>query len=291
MQTKTLIINLLLLAFFFLLASTLFVVYEYERAIVLRFGALVEENLEPGLHFKLPFVDKVRKFNGKVLTLDSVPEVFLTAEEKPLVIDSFVKWRVISVSKFYTATSGDIRRAERLLQQRVNEGLRNQVSSRDMHLVVSEQRDELMDELTVLLDESMQAEFGVKVLDVRVKRIELSEEVSESVFRRMRTAREIVARQTRSTGKEAGLGIRSNAEKERTILLAEAYREAQELRGSGDALAADIYAKAYGKNPEFYRFYRSMEAYRNTFSSESDFMLIEPDGDFFKYFKDAVVDK
>jgi membrane protease subunit HflC len=265
--------------------NSVYTVHETQRALLLRFGAVVQADLEPGIHFKLPIAESVKKFDGRVLTLDSNPETYYTLEKKPLIVDSFAKWRVTDVLKYYTASSGDERNAERILQERVSEGLRNQISRRDMHEVISGERDQLMQELTADLNSVMLTNVGVEVVDVRVKRIDLPTNVSESVYDRMNSEREIEARQYRAQGQEMALGIRADAERKTVVIGADAYNTAQQLRGDGDAKAAKLYAEAYERDPEFYEFYRSINAYTNVFDNKSDMLILDPNSEFFKYLK------
>ena len=268
---------------FVLLTQSIFVVKETERAVKLRFGEIVEYDVEPGLHFKVPVVNTVRKFDARILTLDAAPQSYLTSEKKALTVDSFVKWRVSDVAKYYTTSGGDEERLRRLLIQRVDAGLRNEFGSRTVKEVVSGQRDELMDKLSNQLNLIAKDELGVEVIDLRVKKIDLPPEVSESVFNRMRTERERLAKELRAQGNEVAEKIRATADKDKTIILADAYREAEEIKGNGDATATATYANAYSKDPEFYDFTRSLKAYESTFGSKSDILLINPDSDFFKY--------
>ena len=272
---------------FVLLTQSIFVVKETERAVKLRFGEIVEYDVEPGLHFKLPVVNTVRKFDARILTLDAAPQSYLTSEKKALTVDSFVKWRVSDVGKYYTTTGGDEERLRRLLIQRVDAGLRNEFGTRTVKEVVSGQRDELMDKLSNQLNLIAIDELGVEVIDLRVKKIDLPPEVSESVFNRMRTERERLAKELRAQGNEVAEKIRATADKDKTIILADAYREAEEIKGNGDAIATATYANAYSKDPEFYDFTRSLKAYQSTFESKSDILLINPDSDFFKYLDDS----
>lgn len=267
-------------------SSTLFIVKETERAVLLEFGRLEKVDLKPGLHWKIPVMNEVRIFDSRVLTLDARPERFLTVEKKGMIVDSFAKWRIADVGKYYTATNGEETRAERLLAQRVNEGLRNGFGQRSLQEVVSGERDQLMTELTVELNEFTQKTLGIEVVDVRVKRIDLPEQVSDSVYNRMQAEREREAREHRSKGKEQAEVIRADADRQRVVLEAEAYREAERIRGEGDAKAAGIYASAYNKNPEFYSFLRSLNAYKETFKQKGDVLLVDPDGDFFRYLND-----
>ena len=272
---------------FVLLTQSIFVVKETERAVKLRFGEIVEYDVEPGLHFKVPVVNTVRKFDARILTLDAAPQSYLTSEKKALTVDSFVKWRVSDVAKYYTTSGGDEERLRRLLIQRVDAGLRNEFGSRTVKEVVSGQRDELMDKLSNQLNLIAKDELGVEVIDLRVKKIDLPPEVSESVFNRMRTERERLAKELRAQGNEVAEKIRATADKDKTIILADAYREAEEIKGNGDATATATYANAYSKDPEFYDFTRSLKAYQSTFESKSDILLINPDSDFFKYLDDS----
>ncbi len=285
MSTRGYVIGFVLIAAGILGMNSVFIVTEMERAVLLQFGKVIRDNIEPGLHFKKPFINVVRKFDGRVITLDAPAERYLTLEKKALIVDSFAKFRVDDVQTYYTATSGDERRARELLKQRINNGLRNEISSRTMHEVVSGERDQLMKDLTVDLNKVANEELGIEVVDVRVKRIDLPAEVSQSVYDRMNTERDIEAREHRAKGQELAVGIRADAEKQKEVILAEAYRDSEKLRGEGDAQAAAIYASAFQKDAEFYKFYRSMSAYQRTFSNKGDVLLIDPDSDFFSYMK------
>jgi len=287
MKTLRLVLYPLLFLIFVLLTQSIFVVKETERAVKLRFGEIVEFDVNPGLHFKLPIVNTVRKFDARILTLDAAPQSYLTSEKKALTVDSFVKWRVSDVAKYYTTTGGDEERLRRLLIQRVDAGLRNEFGSRTVKEVVSGQRDELMDKLSGQLNSIAKDELGVEVIDLRVKKIDLPPEVSESVFNRMRTERERLAKELRAQGNEVAEKIRATADKDKTIILADAYREAEEIKGRGAATAAATYANAYSKDPEFYDFTRKMKAYELTFGSKSDILILTPDSDFFKYLGDS----
>jgi membrane protease subunit HflC len=270
--------------------STLYVVSEFERGVKLRFGKLIESDIQPGLHVKLPIVDDVRIFDARILTLDAQQASFFTIEKKRLIVDSYAKWRISNVETYYKATGGVESVAHNRLSNRVNTGLRNQFGTRTLHEVVSGERDLLMKNITDDLNQSVLESLGIEVIDVRVKRIDLPQEVSGPVFRRMTAEREKEARELRSTGKEKAEKIRAAADRERTIELANAYRDAEELRGEGDAEAAGIYAAAYQQDPEFYSFVRSLNAYKQSFSNKGDIMLVEPDSDFFKYLKDQNAD-
>lgn len=272
-----------LLVIALVLSSCLFVVKETERAVVLKFGEVVRPDVEPGIHWKIPFVHTVRRFDGRILTMDARAERYLTLEKKALMVDAFAKWRIVDVRKYYTATQGEEARAQALLGQRINDGLRNEIGRRDMHEVVSGERDQLMETLTRELNNVAKSELGVEVVDIRVKRIDLPAEVSPKVYERMKSEREREAREHRSRGQELAEGIRASADRERTIIQSEAYRDAERLRGEGDAVAAQVYADAYNRNPEFYAFWRSLSAYENSFRNKSDVLLVSPDSEFFKY--------
>ena len=287
MKTLRLILYPVLFLIFVLLTQSIYVVKETERAVKLRFGEIVEFDVEPGIHFKLPVINTVRKFDARILTLDAAPQSYLTSEKKALTVDSFVKWRVNNVAKYFTTTGGDEERLRRLLIQRVDAGLRNEFGTRTVKEVVSGQRDELMDKLSNQLNHIAKDELGVEVIDLRVKKIDLPPEVSESVFNRMRTERERLAKELRAQGNEVAEKIRATADKDKTIILANAYREAEETKGNGDATATATYANAYSKDPEFYDFTRSLKAYESTFENKSDILLINPDSDFFKYLDDS----
>ncbi len=228
-------------------------------------------------------INKVRKFDGRVLTLDAQPQSYLTVEKKRLVVDSFIKWRVIDPQTYYTATSGDQFRAAERLFPSVDAGLRAQFGERTLTEVVSGERDQLMIELTESLSQTTRDELGIELIDIRVKKIDLPQEVSNSVYDRMRTEREREARELRSRGQELAEGIRADADRQKTVIEAAAYRDAQELRGEGDAESAGIYAKAYSRDPEFYSFYRSLNAYKEAFNQQGDVMILEPDSEFFRY--------
>ena len=240
----------------------------------------------PGLHVKVPFVNNVRIFDGRILTVDSNPERFFTQEKKALIVDSYAKFRVKDTKKFYTATNGEEARAAGLLAQRINDGLRNEVAARTVQEVVSGERDELMDAITQRLSKVANIELGVEVIDVRVKKIDLPPDVSDSVYRRMNAEREKEARELRSQGQELAEGIRAAADREVTVLEANAFKEAEIIRGDGDANATKVYAEAYNQDPEFYSFVRSLRAYQETFSGGGDIMLVEPDSQFFQYLRD-----
>jgi len=270
-----------------LTSKSLYVIKEMERGVLLQFGKVVNSDIEPGLHVKIPFVNNVRKFDGRILTVDSTPERFFTQEKKALIVDSYAKFRVSDTEKFYTATNGEETRAMALLAQRINDGLRNQVAVRTIQEVVSGERDELMEALTSELTVVAQKELGVEVVDVRVKKIDLPPDVSESVYQRMNAEREKEAREHRSQGQELAEGIRAAADREVTVLEANAYRDSELIRGEGDATATATYAKAFNQDPEFYSFTRSLRAYQDAFHGNGDIMLLQPDSEFFRYLKDS----
>ena len=281
-MTKFVLVFSLLLA---VLANSLFVITEFERGVKLQFGKLVDDDLQPGLHFKIPFAEQVRIFDGRILTVDAQPDSFFTSEKKRLIVDSYAKWRIQDVGTYYKATGGIESVAQNRLANRVNEGLRNQFGDRTLKEVVSGEREELMSNITEGLNTTVLQSLGMEVVDVRVKRIDLPSEVSNQVYRRMTAERTKEATELRSTGKEQAEKIRASADRERTIELANAYRDAEQLRGKGDAEAAGIYADAFSQDEEFYAFMRSLNAYKSAFSNKGDIMLVEPDSDFFKYLK------
>ncbi|MEJ2531713.1 MAG: protease modulator HflC [Halioglobus sp.] len=287
MSGRNMTLILLAVLALFVATNALYVVKETERAVLLKFGQVVNPDIKPGLHIKIPFVNNVRKFDGRVLTVDSQPERFFTQEKKALIVDSYAKFRVADTAKFYTATNGEESRAMGLLSQRINDGLRNEVAIRTIQEVVSGERDELMEALTKNLDDVARTELGVEIVDVRVKQIDLPPDVSESVYRRMNAEREKEAREHRSQGQELAEGIRAAADREVTVIAANAYREAELIRGEGDAEATRVYAEAFNRDPEFYSFTRSLRAYQDAFQGSGDIMLIQPDSEFFRYLKDS----
>jgi len=267
--------------------NSFYIVSQTERAVLLRFGRIVEPDVKPGLHMKIPYVNSVRKFDARLLTLDTTTSRFLTLEKKALMVDSYAKWRVDDAERFYTATSGVKQIADERLARRLEAALRDQFGKRTLHESVSGQRDELMAQVTTSLNRAVQQELGVEVVDVRVKGIDLPREVNRSVFERMSSEREREAREHRAKGKELAEGIRADADRQRRVLLAEAFREAEELRGDGDARAASIYAAAYGQDQEFYAFHRSLQAYRESFSSKEDVLVLDAKSDFFRYLESS----
>ena len=276
---------------FVVLSNAVFVIDETQRGVKLKFGEVVEADLKPGLGWKVPFVDSVRKFDGRILTVDSTPERFFTQEQKQLIVDSYAKFRIVDTAKDYTATSGEEFRAAALLSQRINDDLRNQVAGRSVQEVVSGERDQLMEAVKARLNETVLAELGVEVIDVRVKKIDLPNEVSQSVYRRMNAEREKEARELRSEGKEIAEGMRAEADRKVTVIEAEAVRDAEIIRGDGDATATGIYADSFNRDPEFYAFTRSLNAYQQTFANGNDIMLLQPDSQFFQYLRDPKAGK
>lgn len=267
--------------------NSFYIVSETQRGLVLQFGKVVRDDVPSGLHFKLPFVQEAKLFDARLLTLDTATQRYLTLEKKALMVDSFAKWRIFNVQRYYTATSGMRSIAEERLSRQLESGLRNEVARRTLHEVVAGERDQLMADITADLNRVASREMGIEVLDVRVKAIDLPREVNRSVFERMSSEREREAREHRAKGRELAEGIRADADRQQRVILAEAFREAEEIRGQGDAEAASIYAAAYNKDPEFYSFYRSLQAYRESFSSKSDVLVLDPDSEFFRFFQGA----
>jgi modulator of FtsH protease HflC len=277
----------LLFAAFVTAGSMLFTVDQRQYAIVFQLGEVKEVIREPGLAFKWPMIQNVRFFDRRILTLDSVePERFLTAEKKPVLVDSFVKWRIADVKQFYISVGGDELLARTRLAQTVNSGLREEFGKRTVHDVVSGERDKIMADVQKKADADARA-IGIEIVDVRLKRVDLPPEVSESVYRRMETERKRVANELRSQGAAEAEKIRADADRQREVIVAEAYRDAQKIKGEGDAKAAATYGKAFGQNPEFYAFYRSLEAYRQSFANKHDLLVVDPSADFFKYLKNS----
>ena len=266
-----------------LAANSFFIVNEKEQAIVFQFGEAVKTDIPVGFQLKLPIIQEVKKYDSRIQTLDEDPDRILTVESKYLLVDSYLKYRISDVLTFYKANNGSFNSLNSLLAQRSEFVLKNNFGKRTVRELVSGERDELMDKLTLQLNSISLEELGVEVIDLRVKKIDLPPEVSESVYNRMRTERERLAKELRAQGNEVAEKIRATADKEKTIILADAYREAEETKGNGDAIATSTYANAYSKDPEFYDFTRSLKAYQSTFGSKSDILLINPDSDFFKY--------
>lgn len=287
MSTRTLTGYILILLAIIIGFNSLYIVNEFQRGVKLYFGRVVDADIAPGLHFKIPFAEEVRKFDSRILTLDARAERFLTLEKKSMMVDSFAKWRIIDVSKYYTATSGNETRAQLLLEQRINEGLRNQFANRNLHEVVSGERDQLMEDITKQLDAFMRESLGIEVVDVRVKKIDLPEEVSDPVYDRMKAERREEANEARERGRKEANFLLAEADRQKVIIVAEAYRNAELLRGEGDATAAAVYAAAHNQDPEFYAFVRSLDAYKHTFAGKDDILLLDPNNDFFQYLNDS----
>ena len=286
MNLKALLV--LLVGLGVLAALSVFTVDQRQVAILLQFGKVERTNLEPGLHFKVPVVQNIMKFDSRIQTLDSDPQNYLTFEKKNVIVDSFVKWRIADVRRFYTAAGGSIRQANNRLGEVILKRLRDEFGKRTIQQVVSGERGEIMDELRVAAKDQAD-ELGLEIVDVRIKRVDLPADVSQSVYNRMRAERQEVAKRFRSEGEEQARELRASANKDREIILAEADREAQITRGSGDARATEIYASAFGQDREFYKLYRSLNAYRTAFGSNADILLLEPTSEFFDYFKGSVV--
>ena len=271
-------------ALFIIGMMSVFTVNQTELAIKFRLGEIIKSDFEPGLHFKMPLINNVKKFDKRILTLDSKPERFLTAEKKNVIVDSFIKWRIGDVNAFYTAVAGDIDQANIRLDQIIKDAFRSEFSKRNIRQLVSTDRGAIR---TALIQNTtpIAGKLGVKIVDVQVKRIDLPPDVSDSVYRRMEAERERVAREFRSQGAEKAEAIRAGADKQREVILAEAFRTSEILRGEGDAVSTDIYAQAFGKDVDFFTFHRSLNAYKNIFKGSGDMMVLEPDSEFFKYFK------
>lgn len=279
------ILIIILLGLLIVGSMTMYSVNQRQNAMVFQLGEVVAVHRKPGLYFKLPLVQNVRYFDTRILTLDPAePDRFITSEKKNVLVDYFAKWRIIDVKQYYVSVGGDETRAQTRLQQTINDSLRAEFGNRTVHEVVSGERDEIMASLRLKADQDAR-KIGVQVLDVRVKHVDLPQEVSDSVYRRMEAERKRVANELRSTGSAEAEKIRADADRQRDVIIAEAYRDAQRIKGEGDAKASTIYAAAYSKNPEFYAFYRSMDAYRQSFKNKSDVLVLEPNSAFFKYMK------
>ena len=262
---------------------SVFYVKEHEKAILFRLGEMVESDYKPGLHFKAPIINNVSTFDARVLTLDAKSERFLTSEKKNVIVDSFAKWRIGDVGLFYTTVGGDEFQANLRLDQIMKDAMRSEFGVRTIKQLISEDRSELRETLLAKLSPTAE-KFGIELIDIRIKRIDLPQEVSSSVFQRMRAERERVAREFRSQGAESAEQISAEADKQKQVIVANAQRDAENIRGRGDAQSAEIYAKSFGKNPEFYAFYRSLQAYQNSFEKTQDTLVLKPNSDFFKYF-------
>ena len=283
MKSQTLLAVIVVL--FLLVSSSLYIVDQRQKAIVFQLGEVVSVKTSPGLYFKIPMVQNVRFFDSRILTMDAEePERFITSEKKNVLVDLFVKWRIVDVKQYFISVQGDEALARVRLAQTVNSSLRDEFGNRTVHEVISGERDKIMEIMRQKADADAR-NIGVEVVDVRLKRVDLPSEVSESVYRRMEAERKRVANELRSTGFADSEKIRSNADRQREVIMAKAYRDAQKNKGEGDAKATKIYAEAFNKNPEFYSFYRSLEAYKQSFQNKSDIMVLEPNSEFFKYLK------
>ena len=276
-----------LIALFMLAGASMYTVDQRQNAVVFQLGEVKDIISKPGLHFKWPFIQNVRYFDTRIQTLDDPePLRFITSEKKPVLVDSYVKWRIVDTKQFYISVQGDEVRASKRLQQTITDGLQAEFGKRTVHDVVSGERDAIMELMREKADVDAR-KIGVQIIDVRLKRVDLPQEVSDSVYRRMEAERKRVANELRSTGSAEAERIRADAERQRDVILAEAYRDAQRIKGEGDAKSSATYAQAFQQNPEFYSFYRSMEAYRSSFRGKSDLMVVDPSSDFFKYMKDS----
>ncbi|WP_119393341.1 protease modulator HflC [Salinibius halmophilus] len=304
-MNKSIFALVLIAAVVFIGANSLYIVSEKERAVQLRFREVIKADVQPGLHVKVPFIDTIRRVDGRVLTMDTQPGRYPTAEQKFLVVDYFTKWRIVNPQVYFQATNGDERSATLRLSQRIDQSLRNEIGVRPLLEVVSGKplnddgvtvselapgdldiRDQIMASITRIVNENVGDDLGVEVLDVRVKAVDLPEEVELNVFERMRSDRELVARDLRSRGQEQAEIIRANADRQRSELIAEGRREAEIIRGNADAEAAGIYAESFGKDPEFFEFTRSLRAYSESFNSGNDVLVLDPNDSFFKYLRD-----
>ena len=285
MKNISSVLSGLIIILFFVGSAAIYVVDERQQAILFQLGEVVSVKTEPGLYFKIPIAQNVRYFEKRILTMDAEePERFITSEKKNVLVDLFVKWRIIDVRQYFVSVQGDEALAQTRLAQTVNAGLRNEFGNRTVHDVISGERDQIMEIMRQRADADARS-IGVEVIDVRLKRVDLPQEVSQSVYRRMEAERTRVANELRSTGAAESEKIRADADRQREVIMAEAYRDAQKTMGEGDGQAAAIYAAAYKKDAEFYSFYRSLEAYKNTFRDKGDMMVLEPTSDFFKYMK------
>lgn len=286
MNNRSSVLLVVLALVVFIGSQSLYIITEKERAVQLRFGEVVNSDVRPGLHWKLPFVDAVQRFDGRVLTNVSRPERFLTVNQEPVNVDAFVKWRIVQPRNYYAATAGDELAASERLSALANDGLRSAFGTRTLYEVVSGERDQLMREIRERVDRLGREALGVEVVDIRIKGIDLPQEVSNNVYTRMATDREKLATEIRARGSEQAEGIRANADRQRTEIVANAFRQAQITRGEGDAIAAQVYAQAFSQDEEFYSFWRSLQAYRDSFGT-GDLLVLEPQSDFFRYLNDG----
>jgi modulator of FtsH protease HflC len=270
-----------------ILNATVYTIRETQRGILVQFGEIIDANLSAGIGVKIPLLHEVKKFDIRTQVSDTERTEYLTQENKFLIVDSYVLWRIIDLKKYFTVTGGDTAKAESLLMARVNDSLKNKVSERTVHEVVAGQRDQMLDQLTQETNTLAKKEFGIEVVDVRVKRVDFPETISESIYNRMRTEREREAREHRSQGNELAETIKAEAEREQKVIMAEAYKQSETLRGEGDALAASIAAASFSKDAEFYRFYRSMQAYKASFNKSSDMMVLKGDSEFLHYMRQS----
>jgi len=285
MNPRINLIGALLATALVVLAMSIFTVDQRQYALVFQLGEVKQVITEPGMSFKIPLIQNVRYFEKRIITLDnSDPERFITSEKKNVLVDSYIKWRIVDPKLYYISVGGDESRAKTRLNQTVNAGLREEFGKRTVHDVVSGERDKIMEQMREKADTDAR-KIGVQIVDVRLKRVELPSEVSEAVYRRMEAERKRVANELRSEGSAEAEKIRADADRQREIIIADAYRDAQKVKGEGDAKATAIYGQAFGQNPEFYAFYRSLEAYRGSFKNKNDVMVVEPNSDFFKYMK------
>jgi len=267
-------------------SASFFTVNETEKALMFQWGKIVRSDFNPGFHMKIPFMNNVRKFDARIQSFDARPQRYLTLEKKNVIVDSFIQWKIDDVEKYYTSMRGNVGNAEDRISTIISEGLLAEFGKRNMHEVISGERKEIMDKINISANKII-SEFGITIVDVRIKRIELPPDVSLSVYQRMESERQRIAKEYRARGQEEATKIRAKAEKERTIILADAYKQAEIIRGQGDAKAAQLYAQAFDEDKEFFSFYRSLNAYKNSFNSQSDVMVLSPDSDFFSYFKQA----
>jgi len=286
MNAKTIIALVLIGIVVLIGANSMFTVSEREQAVLFALGKFKKADFKPGLHFKWPLVNNVRKFEKRLLTADTAPQRYLTKEQKPLIVDYFIKWRISDVGTYYKTMQGMESRAKNQFSSIVNKGLLDAFGQRTLQEVISDDRDEIMRSITKKASERVK-DFGIEIVDVRIKRIELTPQVFKNIYARMSSAREKEAKELRATGQGTAEKIRAEAERQKTVMLAKAYKESQELRGEGDAQAAEIYAKAFNQDKEFYSFYRSLDAYRKSFIGKGNMMVLEPDSEFFEYFKNA----
>ena len=286
MKGRNLAIIILLVIVGTVFLSATYTVDEREKAIVFQFGEILRSDDKPGLHFKLPFINNVRKFDARIQTMDAEPESYLTEEKKNLIVDSFVKWRVKDAFTYYTTLGGLPSNARNRLSQRVNDALRSEFGKRSVQQVISGDRVEIMNVVRQSIDQETSG-LGLEVIDVRLKRVDLDVTISESIYQRMEQERSMVAKQLRARGAEAAERVRADADRQRQIILANANRDGQQIRGLGDATATAVYADAFGQDREFYRLYRSLGAYRATFNSPANLLVIEPTSEFFRYFNNA----